>query len=65
MGAGGVMCAQVVEGGKWHPVDPKTLQTACGETPRVERKDLDLVDSQRRCRQPACIAFRNKARGLT
>lgn len=63
--AASVMCAQVVENGKWHPVDPKTLQTACAQLPRTERRDLDLIDSKDRCRLPACIDFRNKARGLS
>jgi hypothetical protein len=66
--AGGVMCVQVTDRGKWHVLSAALdLLTPCGEIIPVPatRRALDLIDSDQRCRAKGCIEARNKARGLS
>lgn len=57
---------RLVSTGKWHAPDPKDSgKTACGSRAPMttERKDLDLIDSSDRCRDPKCVTARNQAAG--
>lgn len=60
-----LICVLTSERGKWHAMQSSRL-TWCGvEIPAsgYRQKYLTLIDSAHRCRQPECIAARNRHAG--
>lgn len=55
---------RLVSGGKWHAQMPGGLKTACGSRiPMTSaQRDVDLVDSSERCRDPKCVNHREANR---
>lgn len=56
------MLQQLVQNGKWHVRVPTGPKTACGQRIPMSApllRDVDLVDSEDRCRDPRCLSARS------